>query len=224
MMDGEEQIQIALGTVGWDEEDEDPDQGSDTNGGVTLVPVQLFGGRDHAKVATQLESGRAQGRRIWAQVGGPIYSIPSKGTRVAVGIPGGHPTTAGAAFIIRELGPSPTSDFGTDKIKGVSAGHEFVFAVGGTKIHIKDGQVLVGDDTAAALAHSAQVLAIISATQTLHTAFTTWLTNTISGGTFADNGPPLNKETTTLLTALTTWQTAVGLQTGALPTTKAKGT
>lgn len=224
MIDSEDQVQIALGTVGWDEDDEDFDQGSDANGGVTLVPVQIFGGRDHSKVAKQLETGRAQGRRIWAQILGPIWNIPAKGARVVVGIPGGHPTTAGAAFIIGELGATPTSDFGSDKIKGVSSGHEFVFAVGGTKVHIKDGQVLVGDDSAAALAHSAQVLAIISATQTLHTAFTTWLTNTISGGTFADNGPPANKETNLLIAALSTWQTAVGLQTGALPTTKAKGT
>jgi hypothetical protein len=102
------------GTVGWDDTGEHFDAGTADNDGNTLVRVTLFRGRDPSVAP---KAGVASGHRILAQLGGGLFRIPPKGTRVMVGFPTAFATTPGAAVILCTCEASPDSQFGAGKAK-----------------------------------------------------------------------------------------------------------
>jgi hypothetical protein len=102
--------QIVWGTVGWDDAADWVEEGTASPDGVTLVRVQLIMGRTQG---APLSGNQAQGYRVRAQVAGPLWHIPAKGTRVLVAIAAGAMQTPGSAVILAELGASPARTFGT---------------------------------------------------------------------------------------------------------------
>ena len=110
----DEPLVFEPGTVGWDDTDEHFDVGTADNDGNTLVRVTLFRGRDPN---VRPRRGVADGHRILAQLGGGLFRIPPKGTRVMVGFPTAFATSPGAAFIVCTSERSPDSQFGAGKAK-----------------------------------------------------------------------------------------------------------
>jgi hypothetical protein len=105
------------GTVGWDGDATRADvcslgDGSDGPKGRTLVNVTLFKGRDLDK---RPEKGKAQGRRIRAQISGRLWGVPKPGTQVIVTFPGGDQETPGNAVITDWVDTSPTAQFKADR-------------------------------------------------------------------------------------------------------------
>ncbi|KAJ8134485.1 hypothetical protein OY671_012302, partial [Metschnikowia pulcherrima] len=111
---GGEALVFEPGTVGWDDAGDHFDLGTYDNDGSTLVRVTLFRGRDSS---VRPVPGQADGHRILAQLGGGLFRIPPKGTRVMVGFPTAFATTPGAAVILCTCEPSPDSQFGAGKAK-----------------------------------------------------------------------------------------------------------
>lgn len=104
-----------LGTVGWEEDDDESyfEQGTDENDGHTLVRIQLYRGRDPA---TPIRAGVAQGHKILACPAGPLWYIPPRGTQVLVVFPGGMESVPGAGtFFVR--GRTPAGQFGPKRVK-----------------------------------------------------------------------------------------------------------
>lgn len=100
---------LELGTVGWEDVAEHTDLGTADNDGYTLVRVQLYSGRDLTKPK---KTGVAQGHRVLCQIGGGLFRVPPKGTRVLVAFPAGMRTTQGAAVIVCTIEKSPAIQFG----------------------------------------------------------------------------------------------------------------
>jgi hypothetical protein len=93
-----------MGTVGWNDGSKHFDVGTGDNGGVTLLKVQLFRGRDRSVAATP---GRAQGTAILARIPNPANFIPPDGTHVLVCRPAGFD----AWMLIQQYGPNSTTQF-----------------------------------------------------------------------------------------------------------------
>jgi hypothetical protein len=98
------------GTVGWG----DGGRHFDVEGGVTLVKVTLFRGRDPTR---PLKAGEAQGQRVLCRIGGGLFRIPKPGTGVMVGFPTWFSTMPGAGLIVSTVEPSPDMQFSETRAK-----------------------------------------------------------------------------------------------------------
>jgi hypothetical protein len=100
---------VEHGTVGWDGEDEHTDLGKTSNDGTTLIKVQLFRGRDPDE---PYKEGIAQGHRIWARIGGPMWFCPAKGSQCFIIFPTGFAETPGVGLLVPAYpGRSPSIQF-----------------------------------------------------------------------------------------------------------------
>lgn len=105
-------VELAVGSIGWEGEDEHFFLGTADNDGHTLVRVQLFSGRD---ISAPLNPTRAQGTKLLCHIMGGLFRIPKKDTRVYVLVPSGMEATPGAGLIIGTVEPSPTDQFTDDR-------------------------------------------------------------------------------------------------------------
>jgi hypothetical protein len=108
-----EQTVCEMGTIGWEGESGDYFHlGTEENGGVTLVEVQLYRGRDLADDAPRNPK-RAQGTKIMARLpgAGGFWVIPKKGLQCFVIFPGGYNDAPGMAVIIATPGQNPSIQF-----------------------------------------------------------------------------------------------------------------
>lgn len=113
--DSTEPASLEVGTVGWDNDAEQADLGTQQNDGTTLVKVQLFRGKDPT---SDITPGRGQGYRIYARLNGwPFWAIPPKGMQCVVGFPAGFATTPGAGIILALPGPNPFVQFSKTRAK-----------------------------------------------------------------------------------------------------------
>ena len=159
---------VEAGVIGWDGEDDVADVGTEANGGVTLIRVQLFRGKD---ATSDVKPGVAQGHRILARMNGfPLWAIPPKGMQCYVMFPSGFESAPGAGVIAALPGANPFVQFaktrtkldvGEDQdlvLKGrsvtISSYDNDFIAVGpdsgiimsdhlGNMVQIKDGQILI---------------------------------------------------------------------------------
>jgi hypothetical protein len=134
---------LAWGTVGWEEDDDSSyyERGSSDDDGNTLVRVQLYRGRDMTRT---LDQTRAQGQRILCQLGGGLFHIPSRGTRVLVGVPEPHGHVPGAATILSIADPAGPNQFGNMKPD------EFCIGPPGSKARLiikKNGTIVLFTET-----------------------------------------------------------------------------
>lgn len=107
---------IEAGTIGWLDDDEHADLGTQDNDGTTLIKVQLYRGIDPLKEPHP--DGRAQGHKIVARLSGfPFWAIPPKGMQAFVAFPGGFATTPGAGVIIALPGANPFVQFSESRAK-----------------------------------------------------------------------------------------------------------
>jgi len=106
---------VEAGTIGWDGEADVADQGTEANGGTTLVRVTLYRG----KVPTdEVKAGVAQGHRILARLNGwPFWAIPPAGLQCYVMFPSGFETTVGAGVIAALPGANPFVQFSKTRAK-----------------------------------------------------------------------------------------------------------
>lgn len=102
-------VQIALGSMGWVGNPEL----STVENSVVLCRVQLFEGRN---LATVITPGRAQGRKILAQLLGPAFDIPSADSRVLVAIPHELEGCDGAAVLLGRISLVPAGYDGSRAI------------------------------------------------------------------------------------------------------------
>jgi hypothetical protein len=159
---------VEAGMIGWEDEEEVADVGVEGNGGVTLIRVQLYRGKD---ATSDVKPDEAQGHKILARLNGfPFWCIPPKGLQCYVMFPGGFESTPGAGVIAALPGANPFVQFsktrakldvGEDQdlvIKGRSVtlstyDNDFI-VVGpdsgimmsdhlGNMVQIKDGQILI---------------------------------------------------------------------------------
>jgi hypothetical protein len=91
------------GIVGWDDAEDWFELGDETNGGLTVVRVQLFKGRDPT---TPPKQGIAQGHRLLVALPDGFFRIPPKGSECIVAFPGGDIQTAGAGILLATI-PRP---------------------------------------------------------------------------------------------------------------------
>ena len=89
------QQNFALGTVGWDSDQDNYDLGTAGQDKV-LVKVTLVWGRNPTE---DLNGATAQGAKITATLPGPIFHLPNLGDLVELGIPQGMEMKPGAATI-----------------------------------------------------------------------------------------------------------------------------
>jgi hypothetical protein len=94
---------LERGIVGWDDAEDWFELGDETNGGLTLVRVQLFKGRD-PNIAPK--AGLAQGHRVLVAVTDGFFRIPPKGSECIVAFPGGDVQTPGAGILLAVI-PRP---------------------------------------------------------------------------------------------------------------------
>ncbi len=118
---------IGLGTVGWSDDPSIVDLATD--GGTTLVKVQLYRGRNPV---TTLDNTRAQGYQILCQVLGPLFWIPPKNTKVIVAFPDGFEQLAGAGVILGSVGTSPQTAFDETNADIQPLGTTILNLMGGT--------------------------------------------------------------------------------------------
>lgn len=109
----EEDSQILMGSIGWEDEGEFAYLGAPENDGHTLVRVQLYEGRDITK---PLNPKRAQGYKILCHLSGGLFRIPPKDTRVFVAIPKGMMNAPGAGVIFATIEKSPAAQFAKDRV------------------------------------------------------------------------------------------------------------
>lgn len=116
---------VEAGIIGWDGEDEVADVGDDSNGGVTLIRVQLFRGKD---ATSDVKPGVAQGHRILARMNGwPLWAIPPKGLQCYVMFPSGFEEAPGAGVIAALPGANPFVQFSKTRTKlDVGEGQDLV--------------------------------------------------------------------------------------------------
>lgn len=106
---------IEAGIIGWEDQDDVADMGDDSNGGVTLIRVQLFRGKD---ATSDVKPGVAQGHRILARMNGwPIWAIPPKGLQCYVMFPSGFGDAPGAGVIAGLPGANPFVQFSKTRAK-----------------------------------------------------------------------------------------------------------
>jgi hypothetical protein len=91
------------GITGWDDAEDWFELGDETNGGLTVVRVQLFKGRDPN---TPPKTGVAQGHRVLVALSDGFFRIPPKGSECIVAFPGGDVQTAGAGILLATI-PRP---------------------------------------------------------------------------------------------------------------------
>lgn len=107
---------IKRGVVGFAEDTSTTraEKGDGTSGdtGTTLVHVTLFEGRD---LTRRPEKGKAQGRRVKAQVGWPLSVVPPLGFQVIVAFPDGDLETPGNGVILTAIAPASTQQFDVDR-------------------------------------------------------------------------------------------------------------
>lgn len=96
--------QIELAQVGHFGVDQHFDLGTADNGGVTMVRVTLYRGRDPT---VPHDPDNAQGHEVLAFVSAPLWFIPPKGARVIVMRPAGY----GGWYITSVIGPNPSIQF-----------------------------------------------------------------------------------------------------------------
>ncbi len=118
---------IGLGTVGWSDDPSIVDLATD--GGTSLVKVQLYRGRNPV---TTLDNTRAQGYQILCQVLGPLFWIPPKNTKVIVAFPDGFEQLAGAGVILGSVGTSPQTSFDETNTDIQPLGATILNLMGGT--------------------------------------------------------------------------------------------
>lgn len=111
-----EKTVIEMGTIGHDGEAGNHfSLGTEENGGVTLVQVQLHRGRDNRSDSNDVprKPERAQGHKIWARISGEgsFWLIPKKGKQCYVAFPGGFNDAVGMGIIIAVPGSNPTIQF-----------------------------------------------------------------------------------------------------------------
>jgi len=172
-------VEIEIGSIGWEDEDEWYYLGTDDNDGHTLVRVQLFSGRD---ITAPLNPTRAQGKKIICQIPSGMYRIPKKDERCYVLIPKGMEAVDGAGLIIATVGKSPTTQFAADRavlnfgddvhvvIKGksislqdpdfrfVSVGSPRSGGTPGVQVHLPDGTGAVWQDSSVGIFCKADTL------------------------------------------------------------------
>lgn len=102
-------MKIAIGCVGWDNDPNYVDVS--TQQGVTLIRVQLYWGRNPI---VPIDKTRAQGYKILAQLGGPLWFIPGTGTKCTVAFPDGMENYPGAPIMLNILGGTPNVAFDTN--------------------------------------------------------------------------------------------------------------
>jgi hypothetical protein len=91
------------GIIGWDDAEDWFELGDETNGGLTVVRVQLFKGRDPN---TPPKAGVAQGHRVLVALADGFFRIPPKGGECIVAFPGGDIQTVGAGILLATI-PRP---------------------------------------------------------------------------------------------------------------------
>ncbi len=127
---------IHLGTVGWEDSDEDHFSPGDVdNDGHTLVQVQLYRGRDTSK---PLNPERAQGQKILCHIPDGVYTIPPKGARCYVILPAGMEDVPGAGIIAFTVSPGP------EVRRNPTSGDKFISCTGGGQAGIimkQDGSI-----------------------------------------------------------------------------------
>lgn len=128
--------QVMMGTVGWEDEEEFAFPGTADNDGHTMVRVQLFVGRDISK---PLRPKQGQGYRIIAHLSGAMFRIPPRGTRVLVACPKGMEHAVGAGLIIGSFEPSPFEQFGETKGK-LDLGEDVDLVIKARSVTITDYQ------------------------------------------------------------------------------------
>lgn len=94
---------LERGIVGWDDAEDWFELGDETNGGLTVVRVQLFKGRDPT---TPPKPRVAQGHRVLVALGDGFFRIPPKGSECIVAFPGGDVQTPGAGILLATI-PRP---------------------------------------------------------------------------------------------------------------------
>ena len=94
---------LERGIVGWDDAEDWYELGDETNGGLTVVRVQLFKGRDPT---TTPKKGVAQGHRVLVALPEGFFRIPPKGSECIVAFPSGDIQTAGGGILLATI-PRP---------------------------------------------------------------------------------------------------------------------
>lgn len=95
---------VEMGTVGWEDDDNIFDQGTEDNDGYTFVKVQLFRGRD---VTKPKKPGIGQGHKLSCHLSSQILRIPRKGTRCYVALPSGFENVVGIGVIFATVEKAP---------------------------------------------------------------------------------------------------------------------
>jgi len=104
---------LELGSIGWDDSDLVFDPGDGTNGGGTLIRVQLYRGRNPGHKPAD---NRAHGAKTIAQIPGGAFRIPPKDTMCLIGHPHKMQTAPGAAVLLATLDKvSSSATFGNIK-------------------------------------------------------------------------------------------------------------
>lgn len=138
---------VEVGTVGWDGEDEHADVGTQENGGVTLIKVQLYRGKDST---SDVKPGVAQGHKILARLNGyPLWVIPPRGLECMVLFPGGFATTPGAGVIVALPGANPYVQFSKTRAK-LDVGEDTDLVIKGRSITLSTYEndfIAVGPDS-----------------------------------------------------------------------------
>jgi hypothetical protein len=110
---------VEMGTIGWEGEGGNHfELGTADNGGVSLVQVQLYRGRDNADDSpVPRKPERAQGHKIWARISGEgsFWLIPKKGKQCYVAFPHGYGDGPGMGVIIAVPGANPTIQFSDER-------------------------------------------------------------------------------------------------------------
>lgn len=106
---------IEAGIIGWEDDEEVADVGTSDNGGVTLIKVQLFRGKD---ATSDVKPGIAQGHKLLARMNGwPLWAIPPKGLQCYVMFPSGFELSVGAGVIAGLPGANPFVQFSKTRSK-----------------------------------------------------------------------------------------------------------
>jgi hypothetical protein len=103
---------VEWGVVGWDDADVSLDTGLTAEGGLAVVPVQLFRGR---VPGADVPEGSPGGVRVECVLSWPLTVPPPRGSRVCVAFPSGD-MSAGNGIIFAAVAPSTArlaSDVGT---------------------------------------------------------------------------------------------------------------
>lgn len=94
---------VERGVVGWEDAEEWFELGDETNGGLTLVRVQLFKGRDPGVAP---KPGVAQGYRVLVALADGFFRIPPNRSECVIAFPGGDVQTPGAGVLLAVI-PRP---------------------------------------------------------------------------------------------------------------------